>query len=162
MYKLNRQGGVIRLADRACIPENTGNRDWQEYQEWLAAGNVPEPIETLVEAKARRVGELRASYAAALQGGFVSSGLGTPHRYMSDLSSQVKLAGGAACGATVQYECVEVATEAETVKSHTAAQMRQVLVDGKDAAVAFKLRLRDRVAQVMASTTLAQVNAVIW
>lgn len=162
MYKLNRHGGVIRLADRAYIPENTGNRDWREYQEWLAAGNVPEPVETLDETKARRAGEMRVAYAAALQGGFESAALGTPHRYLSDLASQVKLAGSAACGAPVQYECVEVSTGAETVKAHTAAQMRQVLVDGKDAAVALKLRLRDRVAQIMAATAATQVDAVIW
>jgi hypothetical protein len=34
---------VIRTADGACIPNDPANRDWVEYQEWLAKGGVPDP-----------------------------------------------------------------------------------------------------------------------
>jgi hypothetical protein len=34
---------VIRTADQAHIPNDPANRDWQEYQDWLAAGGVPDP-----------------------------------------------------------------------------------------------------------------------
>jgi len=34
---------VIRTADNASIPNDPDNRDWQEYQAWLAAGGVPDP-----------------------------------------------------------------------------------------------------------------------
>ncbi len=37
------ESSVIRIADKAIIPNDTGNRDWVEYQKWLAAGNTPEP-----------------------------------------------------------------------------------------------------------------------
>ncbi len=60
MYKLNPFGGVVRLSDSAFIPEAAGNRDWDEYQEWLAAGNTPEPAETLNEIKSRRKAEISA------------------------------------------------------------------------------------------------------
>lgn len=43
MYQLT-EHGVIRRSDNAYIPDAEGNRDWQEYQEWVAAGNTPEPI----------------------------------------------------------------------------------------------------------------------
>ena len=36
--------GVIRASDRASIPDDDRNRDWRAYQEWLAAGNAPDPI----------------------------------------------------------------------------------------------------------------------
>lgn len=35
--------GVKRMADGAHIPPSNGNLDWQKYQQWLAAGNIPDP-----------------------------------------------------------------------------------------------------------------------
>ena len=36
--------GVTRASDRASIPDDDRNRDWQAYQEWLSAGNTADPI----------------------------------------------------------------------------------------------------------------------
>ena len=33
---------IRRTADNAIIPMSEGNRDYQEYLEWLAEGNTPE------------------------------------------------------------------------------------------------------------------------
>jgi hypothetical protein len=43
-YKLLKNG-VLRLSDQASIPDCNGNQDWQDYQLWLADGNIPEPID---------------------------------------------------------------------------------------------------------------------
>ena len=53
MYKL-RENGVLRLSDNAFIPDTPGNRDWQEFQEWLAEGNTPEPQFTPEELEAKQ------------------------------------------------------------------------------------------------------------
>jgi hypothetical protein len=48
-YKLLESDGVVagalRLADNTSIPFAPGNRDYQEYLEWLAEGNTPEPAD---------------------------------------------------------------------------------------------------------------------
>jgi hypothetical protein len=40
-YQLTNGTSVIRLDDGAFVPADPDNRDWQAYQAWLAAGNVP-------------------------------------------------------------------------------------------------------------------------
>jgi hypothetical protein len=44
MYKINPYGGVI-LNQIKFIPEDLANKDWVEYQEWLAQGNIPIPAD---------------------------------------------------------------------------------------------------------------------
>lgn len=33
---------ILRKTDNAFIPKSEGNRDYQEYLEWVAAGNTPQ------------------------------------------------------------------------------------------------------------------------
>ena len=49
LYKLtgndsegNKIGAIIRTTDKASIPLDENNRDYQEYLAWVADGNTPE------------------------------------------------------------------------------------------------------------------------
>lgn len=64
MYKLTEDPNiVIRLSDGASIPK--GHRFWDEYEEWLAAGNTPDPAFTLEQLKDKKRQEIRHAYATA-------------------------------------------------------------------------------------------------
>lgn len=41
--------GVFDNERNLYIPNDPGNADWREYQEWLSAGNVPDPEYTQEE-----------------------------------------------------------------------------------------------------------------
>lgn len=43
-YRLSQfEDTIIRNLDEASIPTDEINRDYREYQAWIAAGNVPDP-----------------------------------------------------------------------------------------------------------------------
>lgn len=64
------QPAVKRLRDAAFIPLDTpGNRDWEAYEQWLAAGNKPDPAPAPppVAAAVNEVEQLRAEVAEIRQ-----------------------------------------------------------------------------------------------
>lgn len=70
-YKLY-EFGVIRLRDGASFQEDADNADWREYQDWLAAGGVPEAADVPTPAQVAKELEItqanptaRAYFAAS-------------------------------------------------------------------------------------------------
>jgi hypothetical protein len=70
-YKLLPGGGVYHRLSGRSIPPDPANRHWQEYQRWLAAGNVPEPADPEPEpsqmpSDAERIAALESIIATLL------------------------------------------------------------------------------------------------
>ena len=47
-YQLTTSDCILRLADNAFIPQDEANTDYASYLEWVAAGNMPEPMPIVV------------------------------------------------------------------------------------------------------------------
>lgn len=46
-YKLTPEEGIVqRLTDKAFIPFDVDNTDYQEYLAWLEEGNTPQPADS--------------------------------------------------------------------------------------------------------------------
>ena len=55
-YQLTETNCILRVADNAFIPTDTGNRDYREYLDWVAAGNTPLPApEPIVPTPAEKL-----------------------------------------------------------------------------------------------------------
>jgi len=71
-YQLTNTNSVIRTSDGATIPNDDGNRDWVEYQDWLSGGGVPDPYveppppPPVIDANARLDAGITAAVATAI------------------------------------------------------------------------------------------------
>ena len=66
MYKLN-ENSITRLSDGVFIPLANGNRDYEEYKQWLVEGNTPQPQYTPEELTAKETAEANAKVLEALE-----------------------------------------------------------------------------------------------
>ncbi len=129
----------------------------------------PLTLLTLPQVQAAQSAALSAACAAAIVGGFSSSALGSAHTYPSQPNDQSNLIGAATVSQapglpstwTCNFWCVD-STGAWALRSHTAAQIQQVLADGLAAREALSTKLAGLVAQVQAAATTAAVQAIVW
>ena len=70
-YTLTNTSAVIRDIDKAYIPADPANTDWQTYQAWLSAPNTPNPVPVPPVVVPQSVSR-RQFYQAAAQEGLIT------------------------------------------------------------------------------------------
>lgn len=112
MYKLTKFGAVVRLADGAFIPSDTGNGDYQKYLLWLAAGNTPAPAESVEDLRERKLAAVSTERDRREESGFPYRGKqfdSTPRSVQritaAALAAQASLAAGQSY--SVEWICAD-------------------------------------------------------
>ena len=119
-----------------------------------------DPIVTLDDAKATKIIEIEREQTRLVESGFVSAALGSDHTYSSDKNSQFNLVGSALAAEDTHYKCADLNGLSE-FRLHTAAQIHQVLVDGKNVKLAFMQDAEIKRYHVSVATTIAEIDAII-
>lgn len=122
--------------------------------------------QALTSAKAAKIAFLSAACKSEITGGFVSSALGSAHKYDGELEWQLNLAGAKdytiANNVSAEFTCTNQATGVKAGVVHTPAQITQAFNDGVVFKMARLSKYRTLKTQVEAMTTIADVETVNW
>lgn len=95
--------------------------------------------------------------------GFPSSSIGSVNFYDSSIEDQVNLIGAVTSNLDLYYATrPSLNSTVKSYKMHTAAQIRQVMNDGKNFKAGILMKFGSLRAQVQACTDLVQVSALVW
>lgn len=124
---------------------------------------------TLAEAQVAKIAELTDDCQATILGGYTSSALGAVYTYPSKPTDQqnmiasvlASLLPGVSADWTTPFWCADTSGN-WAMRLHTPAQIQQVGADGKTHVQLAQVKLANLNAQVMAATTVSEVQAIIW
>lgn len=112
-----------------------------------------------------KINELKQSCTTAIQSGFTSSALGTPHTYDSELpTDQTNIIGAMVAslsGASIPFTCTDNNGYKEQ-RLHTASQLQQVFQAGMQHIVINKSHYDSLKKAVEQASTLEEINGVTW
>jgi len=120
---------------------------------------------TLVEVQASKISEINTLCDKAITGGFTSSALGAVHTYQSEQIDQLNLIGVVIAGADSMFKCGVVNADKTITWNyvmHTIAQLKQVLVDGKEHKLALLQKANTLKVQVAEATTVEEIEVIVW
>lgn len=131
----------------------------------------PQPTEQELEAirlpvtRQNKIASLKASCKSAIESGFSSSALGTPHTYDSELpTDQTNIIGAMVAslsGASIPFTCTDSNGYKEQ-RLHTSAQLQQVFQAGMQHIVVNKSKYDALKKQVEQAEDGEAVNGINW
>ena len=78
LYQLTTSNRILRVADGASIPVASGNRDYQDYLAWVAAGHTADPAAVPPNPTTITAGAFLARFTAAEQAAIQQACLTSP------------------------------------------------------------------------------------
>ncbi len=160
-YKLTTGTSIIRTSDGAAIPADPANMDYQQYLAWLAAGNTPDPAQTIDEVRAAKVSAIKAMRDSLEQtGGFTYLGKILDSDSVSVERLNVAVEAAQATLAAGQTFSLDWTCQDNSVLTMTAAQIVGAPVALAQSKEALYARARDLEAQVDSAATVDAVNAI--
>jgi len=114
-------------------------------------------------AKEKKILELSVAAGSEITAGFYSSALGSKYFYDANLEDQVNLIGVVADGADSMFSVRVLPTDVQkTYMSHTAAQLKQVMDDGKLFKLTILQKFNTLKNSVLSCASVAAVQAIVW
>ena len=120
------------------------------------------PTEDISEYKQQKITEINSKCAETIMDGFISSALGEPYLYDSAEVDQLNLIGAISLNMDLPYRCTKIGTGSKEFYLHSAAQLRQVGLDG----AMFKLYNLEKAATLKSlvnpCTTTVELSNISW
>jgi hypothetical protein len=127
----------------------------------LVAPPAPTSAQLVATAKATQIALLTSACGTTITSGFISSALGTAYTYPSKPNDQANLVGAVTAGISVNTWVMDK-NGTWSKQLHTAAQIKQVLVDGATAYQMCSDKLATLIDNINTATTVADVQAIVW
>lgn len=170
MYKLTDSNNVIRISDGACIPIAEGNRDYQEYLQWVADGNTPQPAHTDTEllaiAKANKLTDVYNSFCAERDAiTWVTQADGTKYGYdrsAEDITNFIAARTRAELGSETYYKVYLNDVNTKQMILHTVAMFNTCLEQSAQEQIIAYTKFETVRAQINACDTVEKLNAIAW
>ena len=127
-------------------------------------------VPALDDARAVKIHQMRHACRGTIMGGFMSSALGTPHRYGSTDSDRDNLGRALRVGLTrpkdatwtAAVSCQDADDAAPVYRPHDVAQLHDLESDLHDMIEKARLRFAGLTRQVEGAATVDIVNAIGW
>ena len=174
-YYNNDTGQLIGFYDdeiHESIPEpniELTDEQWQEAVDNhynfvdVDSGTIStQDFRTLDQVKTSQKALINSAAHNEIIAGFSSDALGDAYMYQSEETDQLNLIGMVMAGTDDYFKCSADGGQTWGYELHTAAQLKQVLEDGKAIKLGILQKAQSLKGQIDDATTIADVEAIVW